>query len=293
MAAETTRYRAVTASLLVESVAMTRKLERWLDGNGGQQEVMEIDLSADPTATFRIMCALLLRKARLHTMAVLRANETDNIHSLAVQMRPVLECAGQVVLIFDHLIIAPDLKMEPARAASVIGDYVGGDYYDTIIRVTKGKVGHKELLEDISEVSAMAAALWETPERATRKGKSLKQADKVGRLLEGKQWYDYLSEYFCHGRGDWRGPSWRGGVVSKNTVRDEFTFAGLMDYLVEQVGVMNAYAALCPIDGDDGRAWVDATLAQLNEAREKTRVVRDSVVALLGTGTARQRPEAG
>ena len=37
-------------------------------------------------------CESLLRKARLHAIAVLRANETGNVHSLAVQMRPVLEC---------------------------------------------------------------------------------------------------------------------------------------------------------------------------------------------------------
>ena len=72
--AETARYRAGMANLLAKSVAMTRKLERWLDVTGGYREARaQIDLDADPTATLRIMCAVLLRKARLHTVAVLRA----------------------------------------------------------------------------------------------------------------------------------------------------------------------------------------------------------------------------
>lgn len=92
---EIAHYRAETARLLERAVARTREFERWLDVTGGWVEATEkIDLDADPTATFRIMSALLLRKARLHTVAVLRANETNNLHSLAVQIRPVLECAG-------------------------------------------------------------------------------------------------------------------------------------------------------------------------------------------------------
>ncbi len=32
----------------------------------------------------------------MHTFAAMRANESNNVHSLAVQMRVVLECAAQV-----------------------------------------------------------------------------------------------------------------------------------------------------------------------------------------------------
>ena len=61
-----------------------------MDVAGGWPEASaQIDLNADPAAALRIMGALLLRKARIHAVAVLRANETSNLHSLAVQMRPV------------------------------------------------------------------------------------------------------------------------------------------------------------------------------------------------------------
>ena len=107
---EVAQYRAGVANLLAKSVAMTGRLERRL--------AAQLDLDADPTAHGRIMYALLLRKARLHTVAVLRANETNNVHSLAAQMRPVLECAGQVVFYFHNLIIAPDRE----HALNVAGD---------------------------------------------------------------------------------------------------------------------------------------------------------------------------
>ena len=283
---EVARYRAEMANLLAKSAATTRELERWLDVTGWLGGPMvQNDPVNDPTATSRIMCALLLRKARLHTDAVLRANETDNVHSLAVQMRPVIECAGQVVFIFHNLIIAPNLTMEPESAADLVGRYLSADFYRTIRRTSKGKVGHKELLETISEAAEAAAAVFGKPIRQMRKGKSLRQVDKVAMLAGGNRWYGCLSEYFSHGRADWKGASWHGGVASIDTVQDEFTFAGLMDYLVEQVSVMNAHASLCPVAGDDGHGWEEATLEQLREAWETSMAVREAAAAALSNAS--------
>ena len=164
---------------------------------------------------------------------------------------------------------------------------LSADAYRTIRRASKGKVGHKELLETISEAAEAAAAVFGKPIRQMRKGKSLRQVDKVAMLAGGNRWYGCLSEYFSHGRADWKGASWRGGVASIDTVQDEFTFAGLMDYLVEQVSVMNAHASLCPVAGDDGHGWVEATLEQLREARETSMAVREAAAAALSNaGTA-------
>ena len=129
------------AQLLTKAVAMTRKIERRLDVAGGWPEATaQIDVATDPTATLRIIGALLLRKARIHTVAVLRANETSNLHSLAVQMRPVLECAGQVVFFFHNAMIAPNLLIAPERAAELVGNRLNADHYQTLRARTKGKV---------------------------------------------------------------------------------------------------------------------------------------------------------
>ena len=263
-------YRAGVASLLAKSVVAVGEIERWLDvAVDGDEASARPLLEDDPTSVFRIMCALLLRKAKIHTFAVLRANETSNVHSLAVQMRPVLECAGQVVLVLHNLMI------EPERGESVVRGYLNADYYRMVIGLTKGDVGHEQLLTMISGASGMS-------DQELRQGRSLKQADKVAALQEGKGWYEYLSERFCHGRANWRGDPWEGGVSSVNTARDDYTLAGLMDYLVNQVAVMNAYAALCPTLRGVAETRVEAALAQLHEVRATTKALRDGVGLAVG-----------
>ena len=276
--------RAGMAKLLTKAVAITRKLERWLDVTGGWREATaRIDLDADPTATLRIVSALLLCKARIHTVAVLRANETSNLHSLAVQMRPVLECAGQVVFFFHNTMIAPNLLMAPERAAEVVGNRLNADHYQTLRRRTKGEVSPEELREVEAQAQEAAAAFVGLTKPKRRNGRRLNQADKVATLEGGQQWYRYLSEHFSHGKAtDWRGLSWRGGVMTIDRVEDEFAFLGLMDYLVKQVALMNAHAALCPgaEDKDDQwNRWIEPTLAELRDVRESSKALRDAAMS--------------
>ena len=281
------RCRASMAKLLTKTVEMTCKLERRLDVTGGWREATaEIDINADPAATLRIVGALLLRKARIHTVAVLRANETRNLHSLAVQMRPVLECAGQVVFFFQNAIIAPN--------AEKFGHRVNMDHYQTLSRRTKGKIKAEELREVEAQAQEAAAAFVGATKPKRRKGRRFTNADKVATLAKGPEWYGYLSKHFSHGKvADWRGFSWRGGVISIDTVEDEFAFLGLMSYLVDQVALMNAAAALCPVEKDENhqwQEWVEPTLAQLSDVRESSKKLVDAArVAATGglDGSAR------
>ena len=269
--------RAGMAKLLTKAVATTRKLEQWLGVTGGWREATaRIDLNADPTAVLRITGALLLRKARVHTVAALRANETSNLHSLAVQMRPVLECAGQVVFFFHNTMIAPDLQMAPERAVELVGNRLNADHYQTLRMRTKGKISPEELREIEVQAQEAAAVYVGTTKPKRRKGRNLNQADKVANLVKGREWYRYLSEHFSHGRvADWRGLSSQGGVISIDRVEDEFAFLGLMDYLVNQLAVMNSYAALCPAAGHEEQ-WIEPTLAQLRDVRESSKALRDA-----------------
>ena len=141
---EVARYRAGMTNLLAKSVAMPRELERWLDVTGGRLDATaRIDVDADPAASLRIVGALLLRKARIRAVAVLRAHATSNLPSLAVQMRPVLECAGQVVFLFHNTVIAPNLLMAPERAAGAVGNRLNADHYQTLRRITGAKSASK------------------------------------------------------------------------------------------------------------------------------------------------------
>lgn len=281
---EVTRYRDGMAGLLTKLNGATADIERWLDIEVSRDEVWSLTeawlgdnqrdsvaakslLYDDPVRVYRVFCALLLHKAWMHVYAVIRANEINNLHSLAVQMRPVLECAGQVVFIFHHLIIAPEYLMVPERAMSKVTNYMDSDFYQTNIRATKGGVGHKKLLQMISRAAEDAAADVGVGKPEGYKGGRLRQDDKVAMLSGGKGWYDYLSEHFCHSDANWAGPSWRGGVGSMD-VTHALTCAGLMQYLAEQVAVMNAHASLCPIDGSVDESRVESALACLRDVRK-------------------------
>ena len=273
--------RADMADLLRATVALTCKMERSLDAIGGWPDAStRPDSEANPAAAVRILGALLLRKARIHTDAVLRANENNNLHSLAVQMRPVLECAGQVVFFFHNTMIAPDLLMSRERAAEVVGNRLNSDHFHTLRRRTKGQVSPEELLDVETQAQEEAAASMGAAKPKRLKRRRFTQADKVAPLARGPEWYNYLSEHFSHATAaDWRGLSLRGGVVTMNSVQDEFAFVALMDYLVNQVAVMNAAAALCPVDADaphHWRDWVEPALAQLSHVRESSKALVDA-----------------
>ena len=279
--ADVARCRERMAKLLGSTVARTRSLERWLDVTGGWSEATSrIDVRADPTASLRIVGGLLLRKARIHTVAVLRANETSNVHSLAVQMRPVLECAGQVVFFFQNAVIGPKVQQPSAPAPEVVGHRLNVDHYQTLRRRTKGAVSPEELRKEEDRAQEAAAESVGATKPKRRKGRRFSQADKVAPLARGREWYDYLSEHFSHARvADWRGLSVRGGVISIDRVEDEFAFLVLMSYLVDQVALMNAAAALCPVEEDANQQWqhrVKPALAQLQDVRESSKTLLDT-----------------
>ncbi|MCY3927212.1 MAG: hypothetical protein OXG81_02920 [Acidobacteria bacterium] len=270
------------AALLSKVATTTRRLEQRLSTTFAGDS-SQIDIEADPHGPLRRQGALLLRKALIHLAAVLRANATNNVHSLAVQMRPILECAGQVVFIFHISMIAPGVTMKRERAREVLADYMHGDYYGKMISVARGEMSHeeihKELLANVRKIEEDAAASLGMPKPRRRKGKTLRQADKVAPLHGGKGLYDFVSEYFRHGETNWRGPSSHGGVVSSGTVQDEFAFLGLLMFLADQVAQMNASAALCPVAGDSGdqwSRWVEPALAELRHVRESSKAIRDA-----------------
>ncbi len=304
-AREVARYREGMANLMANLVETTGEIERWLDieevdgDEAGSlveiwlSETQEEGASAnsvledDPARIYQIMCVLLLHKARIHALAVLRANETDNAHSLAVQMRPILECAGQVAFIFHNLMIAPGFLMERERVASMVYGYLGADYHRTIIGATNGNVSHEELLQTIAGAAESAAMSFGMPTPKAPKGKTLRQADKVAMLPGGNNWYDHLSKYFCHGEANWTGPSWQGGVGAMD-VNHELTCAGLMHYLAEQVALMNAYASLCPAYGDVHPSRVDAALAKLRDVQEASATLRYAALSVIKPNGAGQ-----
>ena len=260
-----TRYRSGIATLLAIQVRDTHKIEQKLGIVVGDDASERAVIEDMPFGPFRLHCALLLHKANMHMAAVRCANDSNNLHSLAVQMRPVFECAGQVVLVTHNLLIEPEHVGE-------VNEYVDRSYLGTMVRATKGQMNHEQLLAHISDIRK------DFGEEPLSQKSRFRHEEKVAPLHGGKEWYDRLSTYFCHGEGDWWGYLWQGSTISTNTVQDEFVFAGFMDYLVEQAAVMNSYAALQIPSTKTLSERVNIILDQLNKVRDEAKTLRDSAV---------------
>ena len=285
------RYRSITSKLVSGLAVLAEQMEDLLQGPAGEGEPEQETAGNHGWADgLGLGIALLLRRTRYHAVAVVRANEACNAHSLGVQMRPALECAGQTALIMRNLML------DPERGPAKFSAYLDADYYGTTIRATKGEIGHDHLLEQLTSIKKRAK---EDAERVLggdlpsyenaggRHGGSrkLRHIDKVAELNGGKNWYRYLSEHFCHGDPAGERETWRGGVVSANTPRDEFACAGMMDYLANQMAVMIAYAAMCPTDGRVDEARVNNALAQFEKIRAKTKKHRNLAVSERDSGS--------
>ena len=98
-----TSYRQSMAGCLQASLSAIRDFLLRVDFEDTFGPIDQAECDDDPAIAFRKMSYLLIAKARLHVFAALRANEESNVDSLAVQMRPALECAGQVVSMFRDL----------------------------------------------------------------------------------------------------------------------------------------------------------------------------------------------
>ena len=224
------------------------------------------DMERDPFLGIQLPARLLMKKARLHVIAVLTANRNSNLHSLAVQMRPALECAGQVVLVFQNLFTA--MRPDP----DAIAGYLRADYYQTMQRLTRGQLGHDYLLKAIASVGTI-------PSR--RKAKRFNESDTVKSLEGGANWYSYLSDHFQHRNVDaLHGTSYSGGVMSNNTVVDQLAFAEFLGYLAHQILVMISHAALSPttnLETDPFLARVFALMADRRAATDRFRNAMASV----------------
>lgn len=140
------RYHRGMTELLAGLLQITDEMERWLDVPI-YAENASARLRENPRTWHYLIVRQFLCKARLHGTAVLHANQVCNIHSLAVQMRPVLECAGQLATILKNM------TDEPQRGFAAISRNLSADYYQTLIRVSQGQLSHKELLDSISSMN--------------------------------------------------------------------------------------------------------------------------------------------
>ena len=165
-----------------------------------------------------------------------------------------LECAGQVVAVFRNLCITSD--------PGAVDQYLTSDYLQTMQRLSKGQRDLSHFLEPIEK----AHPLGHLP-----KPKRLIHTDKVEALEHGPACYAYLSRFYHPSRDVLRGPSVLGGVSSINSLLDQLAFAVNLNYLLHQMLVMLAHAALPQQKELNTEAFLNAILTGLEKKRGATR----------------------
>ena len=170
-------------------------------------------------------------------------------------MRIVLECAAQVKAKADAACDGSEKELQRLLNAT---EY---DVQDTLIRLSKGRIEHSEIHDLI--VNARKGI----DQHETKRPKRVTRADLLNSLPYGNDWYDHLSEAFCHSDiSALAGASFYGGVVSINSEADELAFAIHLDYLTEQTIRMAAgYGFLLIAINGENRPFNDARDIQKNK----------------------------
>lgn len=278
-----TVYRVGIAKLLAESIEVSRKLALQLGKDDARVDVWN-NPDVDPRELLRLIGARVIHKAGIHTEAVLRADESSNLHSLAVQMRPVLECAGQAVYLFRNIFIAPGVLVDRQKATALIETRLNADIYQSIRRAMKGTITRDELQATAERARADLATEFckSTPRR--QKNWRLNQEDKVDSLNEGQRWYRYITENFCHSSiGNLKSISVNGGFRSSRDMDDDWIFLSLMSYLTVQIAQMNVAIASAAEDSSDRQLgyWVELAQTQLINVSESSKTLVNSATNML------------
>ena len=236
----TNDYRNTMVRYLGEAQEMIGQLLSGADFEGAFPHIFG-NSENDPRIALRSENGLLLRKAQLHIEAVLRANKNNNLHSMAVQMRVVLECAAQVRSKANS--VCEGSSEAFARTLNV----TESDYQYTMLAASGGQVDLKTIQEGIVNARrGIGQHGVERPKRVT-------VTDRIESLSGGSGWYDYLSEFFCHPEaGVLAGSVFSGGVVSAGASELDLTFAVFLEYLTNEVMVMLAGSGflLIAVNGD-------------------------------------------
>lgn len=133
----------------------------------------------------RNQCGLLLHKANFHVKAALVANSLNNIHSLAVQLRVVLECAAQVQSIAHA---AEKGTEKEVRRVSNVNEY---NTAKALRALSRGQQGGEEFWPVVLDARQAVG------DHSKRKIRRVTIKDHLTFLKDGPELYDLLSTSFC------------------------------------------------------------------------------------------------
>lgn len=259
-------YRRAMVSYLVESYQMTEQLLSEADFKDAFPHVFGHPNEGDARVAVRNECGILLRKAQAHILAVHKANKSNNLHSLAVHMRVILECVAQVQSTAYAVCIGSEKELKRVFNISEF------DFQYVLASMSRGKIGWNQIQEMI--VSSREGI----GPQGTKPPKKVRITDKIRVLTDGKDWYDHLSTYFCDGEASALvGDSFYGGVTSIDSEKDELAFAVFLDYLAEQTINMLVGVGFLLIGANGDLQPFDDAIHLSKRKREATQSIKDAI----------------
>lgn len=208
----------------------------------------------------RNRCGLWLRKAQLHTTAVLRANQSNNLHSMAVQSRVLLECAAPIISLANAAVTG---------SAHEFNRIINAFEYEAVavLRATS-----RDRLDLDTLQALIVDARKSIGDHRTSRPKRVTIADRLKPITTGPEWYGYLSEQFYHFDADsLMGSSITGGVLQPHEEANAFSFGFFLDYLAGLLFMMiGGYGMLLIGARGDPQVFDDA-MARLEQKRTAAR----------------------
>ena len=194
-----------------------------------------------PETVVRSSNGLLLHKARLHLVAVLRAREQTNLHSVAVHTRVAMECAGQVAS------DAWAMHEGPPKGLKRLLNGREDDFRRAVLSSSRGQIDN-QLINEMITSAREGIGLSDGKQSTT-----VKLTEKVSYLPDGREWYKFLSAHFCHPNLDvLSGPAHMGGVTARDarTIGAISVFLGLLARWLLDMLLANGFITIGAGGGD-------------------------------------------
>ena len=141
---------------------------------------------ADPRYSY----GLIVRKIGFHIAAILLANQQNNVHSAGVHARVLMGCAAEIVPLGA---VAAEGTSEALERVLKLQEY---DATYLLSQMSRGQIPMEDVRETVKKVrEAIGLPYGKLPT-------GVFLTDRAASLTQGRGWYTYLSDNFCHTKAD-------------------------------------------------------------------------------------------
>ena len=261
---ESHEMRTVLARHLEEAQELLQRSLSDIDLDGFLADLPKVVTPDDVDA--RYPYGLIMRKMGFHILAILLANRQNNVHSAGVQARVIVECAAEIVPLGN---VACEGTSGALERVLNVQEYEG-NYF--LLRMSRGSITKEELE---SHVTAAREAIGLFDGKQPTK---VSLTDRVAVLTQGKQWYAYLSDGFCHTDADrLREVPGLGGALPAPETQFDVALITIMNCAVTYICQSLMAYGIIRITAGDGSQYFDDALALFGRVRESTAPFRETL----------------